>query len=56
MNCIKQEFRRMEERDGELINIVLEYAIRNGMSQKEIDDCINKVKEVFYTDGLIKRN
>ena len=43
------------KRDARLINLVLDYAINNHMSLKEVDDCIEKVAEVYYSDGLIIR-
>ncbi|MBM7614140.1 hypothetical protein [Alkaliphilus hydrothermalis] len=45
-----------EERDTELINMILDYAIKNHMSFKEIDKCIEKIEEVYYSDGVVIRD
>lgn len=45
-----------EKRNAELINFILNFAIQNKMSQKEIDECIAEVKKVYYTDSLIIRD
>ncbi|WP_425447755.1 hypothetical protein [Dethiothermospora halolimnae] len=46
----------IEERNAKLINTILDYAIDNGMSLEEIDNCMEKVSEVYYSDGLIRRS
>lgn len=45
-----------DKRDAKFINMVLDYSIENHMSLKEIEDCIDKVAQVYYTDGLIIRD
>lgn len=49
------EYIEKEERDAGLINLILEYATKNSMSFKEVETCIDKVKDVYLSDGLIKR-
>lgn len=44
------------EKYKDLINIVLDYAIKNHMSLEEIENCIDKVAQAYYTDGLIIRD
>ena len=40
-------------RNCDLANYITSYAQENKMSLKEIMDCIEIVKEAFYTDGII---
>ena len=47
--------KNIEIRNAKLINLILDYAIENHMSLKEVEDCIEKVAEVYYSDGLIIR-
>ena len=49
----KEERISIEKRNSELVNLVLDFAIKNSMSAQEIDFCIEEVKKVFYKDGLI---
>ncbi|MCR1822635.1 hypothetical protein [Terrisporobacter muris] len=49
----KEERISIEKRNSELVNLVLDFAIKNSMSTQEIDFCIEEVKKVFYKDGLI---
>lgn len=46
----------VEIRNAKLINLILDYAIENHMSLKEIDDCMKEVCKVYYSDGLIMRD
>lgn len=55
-NNIKEELILKDKRDTALINLVLDYAIKNSMSAKEVDECIDKARETFYSDGLIRRS
>lgn len=50
------ELKEKEERNGGLVNLILDYAIENQMSAKEVDDCVEIAKKVFYSDGLIGRS
>lgn len=49
------EKKDIELRNGQLVNLIMDYAIKNAMSLKEIDDCMEKVQDVFYNDGLIRK-
>lgn len=51
----KEERISIEKRNAELVNLVLDFVIENGMSAQEIDTCIDKVREAFYSDGVISR-
>lgn len=51
----KDLLKAKEEKTATLVNFILEYAIKNSMSLEEIDNCVSKVAEVYYTDGLIKK-
>lgn len=51
----KRELINRDKRDAQLINIISDYAIENQMSLKEIDKCIEKVTEIYYSTGLIVR-
>lgn len=51
----KEERISIEKRNSELINLVLDFVIKNSMSVQEIDNCMEEVKKVFYSDGLILR-
>lgn len=46
----KKEYALKEQN---LVNIILEYVIENRMSFKELEGCINIVKDVYVSDGLI---
>lgn len=52
----EKERREVEKRDAKLINMIMDYAIDNKMAFSEIERCIEKVKSVYLTDGLIKRS
>ncbi|WP_156132748.1 hypothetical protein [Clostridium culturomicium] len=56
MDNYKKEFETRERRTGGLVNLILDYAIENQMSAKEIDECVEIAKEAFYSDALIRRN
>lgn len=56
MDNYRNELKEIEERNGGLVNLILDYAIENKMSAKEIDKCVEIAKEVFYSDGLINRS
>lgn len=43
------------KRAAGLINIIMDYAIENGMSLEEIDVCVEEVSTVYYSNGTIKR-
>ncbi|MBN9647712.1 hypothetical protein J0L31_12000 [Terrisporobacter glycolicus] len=49
----KEEKISVEKRNSGLVNLVLNFAIKNSMSAQEIDNCMEEVKKVFYRDGLI---
>ncbi|MCX0353457.1 hypothetical protein LI064_02830 [Clostridium perfringens] len=51
----EKEKREVEKRDAKLINMILDYAIENKMAFASIERCIEKVKSIYLTDGLIKR-
>ena len=53
--CFKKDRKMKEERIAGLVNLILDYTIENKMSAREVDKCIEHVKEVYYTDALIKR-
>ncbi len=55
MDNYKNEFEAREKRTGGLVNLILDYAIENQMSAKEIDECVEIAKEAFYSDALIGR-
>lgn len=52
----EKERSEMEKRDAKLINMIMDYAIGNKMAFSEIERCIEEVKSVYLTDGLIKRS
>lgn len=56
MDNYTKDLKEREERTGGLVNLILDYAIENKMSAKEIDKCVEIAKEVFYSDGLIRRS
>lgn len=53
---VVNENKIVEIRNAKLINLILDYAIENHMSLKEIDDCMKEVRKVYYSDGLIMRD
>ena len=53
---MEKDMKATEKRNGELINLILDYAIKNHMSLKEIDDCMEEVSKIYYSDGLIIRD
>lgn len=55
MNNYKEDLKKKEERIGGLVNLITDYAIEHGMSAKEIDECVDIAKEVFYSDATVKR-
>ncbi len=55
-NELKEKENEKEKRNGGLVNLILDYAIENQMSAKEVDDCVEIAKKVFYSDGLIGRS
>ncbi len=52
----EKEKREIEKRDAKLINMIMDYAIENKMAFSEIERCIEEVKSIYLTDGLIKRS
>lgn len=54
MEKFEQELRGQEIKEQGLINAISDYAIKNKMTMQEIDKCISKVKEVYYTDAIIR--
>lgn len=55
MNNYMEDLKEREERNGKLVNLIMDYAIENKMSAKDVDKCVEKAKEVFYSDATIKR-
>nr|DAJ85842.1 MAG TPA: protein of unknown function (DUF4315) [Caudoviricetes sp.] len=55
MEKYREDLKKNEERIGELVNLIMDYAIKHEMSPKEIDECVNKVKNVFYSNGIVRR-
>ncbi|MDB1955391.1 hypothetical protein PMY38_10085 [Clostridium tertium] len=55
MNNCRENFKLREERKGGLVNLILNYAIENSMALKEVDECVEIAKEVYYSDAVIKR-
>lgn len=51
----KENIKFVEKRNAELINLILDFSIKNHMSLRDIDDCIEEVSKIYYTDGLIIR-
>lgn len=51
----KKDLKKKEERVGGLVNLIMDYAIEHEMSIKEVDECVDKAREVFYSDATIKR-
>lgn len=43
-----------EIKEQGLINAISDYVIKNKMTMQELDKCIGKVKEVYYTDAIIR--
>lgn len=54
MNLENEKY--VEKRNAKLINLILDYAIENHMSLQEIDNCIEEVRKIYYSDGLIIRD
>lgn len=44
-----------KKRKAKLINLILDYSIENRMSLEEIDDCMEEVSKIYYSDGLVIR-
>lgn len=40
-------------KEQKLVNIILEYVIKNQMSFKELMGCVDIVRNVYFSDGLI---
>lgn len=55
MNNYMEDLKEREERNGRLVNLIMDYAIENKMSAKEVDECVEIAKEVFYSDARIIR-
>lgn len=55
MNNYREDFKLREERRRGLVNLILNYAIENSMSLKEVDKCVEIAKEAYYSDAVIKR-
>lgn len=47
--------REEEKKKCDLVNLILDYVVENKMSLKEIDECVEIVKQPFYSDAYIKR-
>lgn len=48
----------MKERDrkyAELINLISRHLIDNEMTLKQLDECTEEIKEVYYNYGMIKK-
>lgn len=56
MSNYKEERIEKDARDAGLVNLVMNYAIENKMSFDEVEQCVKKVKEVFLSVGLVKRD
>jgi hypothetical protein len=56
MNNYKEDLKKKEKYVGGLINLIANYVIDNQMTEKEMDESINKVREIFYSDGIIRRS
>lgn len=56
MDRYREELKAQEIKEGRLVNIITDYAIANRMSMEELDKCVDKVKELYYTDATIRRN
>lgn len=56
MDRYREELKAQEIKEGRLVNIITDYTIANKMSMKELDKCVDKVKELYYTDATIRRN
>ncbi|MBS6504552.1 MAG: hypothetical protein KH415_23605 [Clostridium sp.] len=54
MNNCREDFKLREERREGLVNLILNYAIENSMSLKEVDECVEIAKEAYYSDAVIK--
>lgn len=39
----------------ELISLILDYTIKNKMSLEQVYNCLEEVKKVYYSDGIIIR-
>lgn len=56
MDRYREELKAQEIKEWRLVNIITDYAIANRMSMEELDKCVDKVKELYYTDATIRRN
>lgn len=56
MNNYMEDLKEREERNGKLVNLIMDYAIENKMSAKEVDECVEIAKEVYYSSAIIQRS
>lgn len=56
MDRYREELKAQEIKEGRLVNIITDYTIANRMTMEELDKCVDKVKELYYTDATIRRN
>lgn len=54
MDRIK-EVKYIQERNAKLINLIADFAIENEMTMQEIDECIDVIRELYYSDGIVRR-
>jgi hypothetical protein len=54
-DCECNERYEMVDKIAELSNIVLRYSIHHDMPYKEVERCIEKVKDIYLSDGLIRK-
>lgn len=50
---IKETIEKAERNTG-LVNIILDYEIEHRMSAKEVDECVEIAKGVYYSDAIIQ--
>ena len=50
-----ESIKKREDKYAGLINIITSYAIENVMSLEEIDECMDHVRQVYYSDGVIRK-
>ncbi len=53
-NFIKETIEKAERNAG-LVNLILDYAIEHSMSAKEVDNCVEIAKEVYYANAIIQK-
>lgn len=55
MNLKVETLKEKEKALNDFINTVTDYARKNHLTMEVIDQGIEKVREAFYTDGLISK-